>query len=65
MCDVKVINQGSLIGIMPRNRRADTWLEECCSSEPWQWLGNVLYIDARMAGDVISAMIEDGLNLDR
>jgi hypothetical protein len=61
--DVSVENQGSVIVLQPLTKKAKMWIDENVSSEPWQWVGNGLVIDWRMAEELVDAMREEGLIL--
>jgi virulence-associated protein VagC len=63
--DVSVENQGSVVVLQPLTKKAKLWIDENVSSEPWQWVGNGLVIDWRMAEELIDAMQEEGLILRR
>lgn len=54
--DAQVDNQGSLWLIRPLSLRANKWLSAHVDSQPWQWLGGALCIDARMATPIVRAM---------
>lgn len=59
--DYEVADHGSIISITPLTDAAREWLDENALSEPWQWLGRVLCIEARVGGDLLFAMQEAGL----
>jgi hypothetical protein len=61
--DVITENFGSIIGITPMSPAAREWIDENCLTEPWQWLGGMLGVDTRLAGDVLQGMSEAGLTL--
>jgi hypothetical protein len=61
--DVVIENFGSIIGITPMSPAAREWIDENCQTEPWQWLGGMLGVDTRLAGDVLQGMSEAGLTL--
>lgn len=52
MPDVEVIDTGSVIGFWPKTESAEEWFAENVYSEPWQWMGPVLYVDHRCAADL-------------
>jgi hypothetical protein len=63
MTDVRVIQEASLVGLQALTDEARSWVADNVASEPWQWLGSVLWVDARMAVAVIEGMQADGLKL--
>jgi len=64
MADVRVINDGTMVGLHVMSDEAENWVSKNVASEPWQWLGRILWLDARMAAPVINGMQEEGLDLD-
>jgi hypothetical protein len=56
--EFNITNHGSLIGIEPLSDAAHDRLLELCSPEGWQWLGNVLYVDARVAQPLVEALMK-------
>jgi hypothetical protein len=63
MIDVRIINEGIIIGFQPITAIAKEWFDENVQSERWQWLGNVLGIDHRYAEDIIAALAEAGMEV--
>jgi hypothetical protein len=63
MIDVRIINQGSMIGFVPITLAAKAWFDEYVHSESWQWLGNVLWVDHRFAQDIIAGLTEEDMEL--
>lgn len=61
MTDIEIINQGSLVGFLPRTNEGANWLNDEVQAEPWQFMGRVLYVDHRMAAPLIEAAIGDGI----
>jgi len=53
VCDVAILDQGSLIGFLPKTKAAADWFQEHVESEGWQWFGPVLWVDHRNANDLI------------
>lgn len=47
--DVYLRNQGTVIGFYPRTPLADEVFAENLETEPWQWLGGVLWVGHREA----------------
>lgn len=59
--DFRIHDQGSVVGIEPISDDARAWMDANVASESWQWMGSVLYGDARMIPPVVDGMINDGL----
>lgn len=59
--DVEVIACGSVWGFRPLTSRASGWFADSVHSEPWQWMGPVLYVDWHMAGYLLHAIHGAGL----
>jgi hypothetical protein len=58
--DYTVSIHESLIGIHPENPTAIQFLDEEFETEPWQFLGNTMWIDLRYANDVITTLKQRG-----
>ena len=63
MSDVAILNQGSLIGFQPVSDAAKEWFEHNVASEDWQWFGNTLWVEHRLAKELAIAVIAVGLDL--
>jgi hypothetical protein len=63
MCDFQIADHGSIISIKPVSEAARTWVDENVASEPWQWLGDALCLDARCARDLLSAIAAEGFEI--
>lgn len=63
MSDVRIINDGTLVGLHPISDEAAQWVDDNVHSESWQWLGRILWVDHRMALPVIEGMADAGLVL--
>ena len=64
MSDVRVIQDGSMVGLHMLTDDAEGWVADNVATEPWQWMGKILWVDHRMAGAVIEGMQAEGLALD-
>jgi hypothetical protein len=64
MTDVRIHNEGPVVGFTPISKEAKSWLMEQVQSEGWQWRGNVLYVDHRFADNLIDGMREAGLIME-
>lgn len=52
-----IINDlGTITVIIPKTKRALSWLKNNLHTESWQWDGSVLSIDSRYAEDIINAL---------
>ena len=51
---------GSMVGFAPCNGEAVVWVDENIEREPWQWLGGVLWVDARYAEPILEGLRLDG-----
>jgi hypothetical protein len=61
--DVRIINQGSMVGFVPITTAAQAWFDEHVHSEGWQWLGNALWVDHRYARDLTAGLADAGMEL--
>ena len=51
-----------MYGIQPITPGAVAWLADNVQAEAWQWLGNILWMDAaEVAERIAEAMLGDGL----
>ena len=63
MTDIRLHDQGSLIGFQPITEQAQDWFRLNVETEDWQWLGSILWVDHRLARDLMQAIIDNGLEL--
>lgn len=63
--DIKVHDQGSVVGFEPITQAAQDWIEANVHAEGWQWLGNVLWCERRYAADLFEAATSAGLEVRR
>lgn len=61
--DFDVIDNGSIISIIPRNETAQAWIDDNVQSEGWQWLDQALCIDHRMADTLIDGILCEGFTI--
>ena len=59
--DVLARDEGTIVEFMPVSRAAKQWFNKNVQSESWQWLGDWLCVDHRVAPDLIAGLEEDGL----
>ena len=64
MKDVQLDNSGSIVGLTPITPAAREWIKEHCQTEPWQWMGETLNVEARYAGSIVEGMQADGLTVE-
>ena len=57
--DIILIGQGSLVGFRPASDAAKQWFADNVSSEDWQWFGQTLWVDHRLARDLLFAIAND------
>lgn len=63
MSDFTIYSEGSLVGIQKHTPAAEDWVDENLESESWQWLGNILWIDHRLAQNIVDGIINDDLTV--
>ena len=61
--DFLLYDCGSIIQLTPQTRSAKEWLQANVESEGWQWMGNGLCIDRRMAIGLVEAIVAEGMVL--
>ncbi len=65
MTDFIIFNYASnIVGIQPFTEEAAQWLLNEVEAEPWQFQGNILWIDQRYIENIINAIIEDNLTIE-
>lgn len=47
---------GNLYGITCKTKRALKWVKKNLQADSWQWMGLTLWIDIRMAEDIVNAI---------
>ena len=62
--DIRIHQDGSMVGLEIVSDTAKTWVDENVDSEGYQWLGNTLWVEARFAGTVAHGAINDGLTVE-
>jgi hypothetical protein len=63
MADVRVINSSDMIGLHIMSDEAQQWVSKNIHTDPWQWMGDILWMEATSAEPVMLHMQEDGLAL--
>ena len=61
--DVKFLDHGSIVMVVPLSPAAKEWVEENLTLESWQWLGGGFSCEPRYAGDLAQGMVDDGLTV--
>lgn len=59
MTDVYLRHEGTLIGFEPVSEAAIEWFAANVSADSWQWFGNLLWVDQRLARDLLDAIVND------
>jgi hypothetical protein len=63
MTDFQIADHGSIIAIKPVSAAARIWVDENVASEPWQWLGGALCVDARCARGLVNEIAAEGFEI--
>lgn len=63
MPDIKCIPNGSVVLFGPNTQEGREWMNSELQSEPWQWLGGSLVVDARFAQGLIDEAEVGGLSV--
>lgn len=61
MTDIHVVPDSTLVGIQPMTPAASEWINENVVAEGYQWLGNILWIEARYALPLLRGAHDAGL----
>ena len=61
--DIRFENHGSVMLVCPETQKGRRWLKSAASAESWQWLGQNLATEPRMAFAMALGASEDGLRL--
>ena len=64
MVDFQINDQGSIVGFTPLTEAAQAFLDDNVEYEPWQIMGNTLWVDHRYADDLRDGIVADGLMVD-
>ena len=62
--DIRIRDQGTLIGFEPVSDEAIEWINDNVFSEPWQWLGPTLWVEHRLAQELAIVLVAAGLNVE-
>lgn len=60
MADFTAIDQGSIVMLRPNTDAAREWMDENVHAESWQWQGDFLCIDHRMAQPLLDGIEAEG-----
>lgn len=58
--DFHLIDAGSLVGFYPLTAEARDWFNNSVTSDGWQWMGNICYVENRYAGDLYAGIVSEG-----
>lgn len=61
--DVRVRDEGSIILVEPITEAAENWITENVQADA-QYVGRSLVVEHRYAADLISGMVNDGLEVE-
>jgi hypothetical protein len=61
--DIQVEDHGSIALLRPLTDAGETWLQNNCHSEPWQWWAGALAVEPRYLEAIAIGIAEDGLAL--
>jgi len=65
VADFSVQNHGTIVMVAPNTTAARDWVDENLSNlQGWQWLGASFAVDRRLASDIVSGILADGLTVD-
>lgn len=64
MTDVRIIDQGTLIGLKPVTEAATAWFADNVESSDWQWMHDTLWVDQRYVRDLLDGIVNAGLTLE-
>jgi hypothetical protein len=61
--NITIENHGSVVLFRPDSTQTRDALIACVSVESWQWFGNALAVDARMAADLAAHLRNEGFGI--
>jgi hypothetical protein len=61
--DVEVVFHGSVVAFHLLSQDAKNFVEEFTDADGWQFMGNALCVDHRMAEGLVDGMLEHGLEV--
>lgn len=61
MTDIRVRDEGTVVGFQPVTEAGRGWIDDNVVSEGWQWMGDTLWVDNRVAADLLRAVLDAGL----
>ena len=64
MADFQTDRMSSVVGITPMNPAAREWLDENCQADDWQWQGETLNVDRRMAPAILEGITAAGFTVE-
>jgi hypothetical protein len=63
MTDISIQDHGSIVMFVPLTEGGTEFLTTEVQTEAWQWMGHSLAVDHRMAGGLIEACQDNGLEV--
>jgi hypothetical protein len=63
MSDITLWDEGAMVGLEMETRRAKDWAAQHLTSAPRQWKGRTLWVDHRVAPDLVALAIHHGLRV--
>lgn len=62
-CDLTVGRDGNIMTFAAHTEAGTRFLRECLHTEPWQWIGQILCLDHRLARRVLDGAENEGLRI--
>ncbi len=57
--DIFIRDEGTVVAFTLSTEAAADWFNDHVEAEPYQWLGDTLYVDHRLATDLILGILND------
>ncbi len=61
--DFTLEDHGSIALLRPNTTIAASWLEDNIYAEPWQWFGQALSMEPRLAPAIVEGIMAEGLTV--
>jgi hypothetical protein len=65
MPDLRVDTHGTVVLLTPLTAKARRWIDNNVEIEPWQLFGDVIAVEPRYVGGLITGAIQDGLEIEQ
>jgi hypothetical protein len=62
--DVRIRVAGNLVGLEPVSKQAKDWFDQNLANDSWPWLGRTLYVELRLANDLLTVLEAAGLTAE-